>query len=136
LIATYNPAEAVGRNHPLLSVREELLEHQLCREVVLPILGEADVLEYLTQRFATHAFPVSIARSIQQQAGGNPLLLVKAADRLEANGLIPPDDRQGVLNLAPEMTPVDAMKPTPQITLARDVLHFEESARAPSAKQR
>src|SRR4029077_11803546 len=47
LIGTYRPAGVKSAEHPLETVKQDLLVHGLCHEIVLQPLEEADLAEYL-----------------------------------------------------------------------------------------
>ncbi len=47
LIATKRPVDMVIPEHPLKALKQDLLLHQMCRELTLEPLGEAEVAEYL-----------------------------------------------------------------------------------------
>jgi len=51
ILGTYRPVEMLAGDHPLRTTKEELELHQHCIELRLPLLSEADVAAYLTQRF-------------------------------------------------------------------------------------
>src|SRR5258707_5757017 len=48
VIGTWRPVDIVLSDHPLKGLKQDLLAHQLCREIALEPLGEADITEYLT----------------------------------------------------------------------------------------
>jgi predicted ATPase len=48
VIGTYRPVDIVLSDHPLKGLKQNLLVHQLCREIALEPLGEADITEYVT----------------------------------------------------------------------------------------
>ena len=47
LVATKRPVDMVIPEHPLKALKQDLLLHQLCREITLEPLGEAQIAEYL-----------------------------------------------------------------------------------------
>ena len=99
VIGTYRPAEVLGNEHPLLTIKQELQSHRYCQELRLELLSEAHVAEYLATRFSsevgtpdqgqsqTEAAPLQeLARTIQRRTEGNPLFMVSVVDGLLARG--------------------------------------------------
>jgi len=86
IIGTYRPVEVLAHDHPLKGVKQELQLHGQCEERVLDFLTEADVVEYLAQRFnvgATGRSPLQrLAKSIHQRTDGNPLFMVNVTNEL------------------------------------------------------
>jgi DNA-binding winged helix-turn-helix (wHTH) protein len=62
LIATKRPLDVVNPEHPLKSLNDELLVHQLCQEVVLQPLEEAEVAEYLAAESSQASPPEGLAK--------------------------------------------------------------------------
>jgi len=54
---TYRPADVTLAEHPLKTVKQDLLVHQLCGEIALQPLTEADVGEYLASDSPCAAVP-------------------------------------------------------------------------------
>src|SRR5262249_3564395 len=76
LIGTYRPEEMWDNKHPLHGVTQELYTHNLCAELALELLTEADVAEYLRARFPVNTLPAGLAQALYQRTDGNPLFLV------------------------------------------------------------
>jgi DNA-binding winged helix-turn-helix (wHTH) protein len=55
IISTYRPVDVIVREHPLQTVKQELLLHGQCQELALELLSEAAILDYLSARFAVPA---------------------------------------------------------------------------------
>src|SRR5207249_1847096 len=51
VIATYRPVDVILSEHPLSVLKQDLLVHQLCHEIALEPLSEAEVTAYLTAGF-------------------------------------------------------------------------------------
>jgi DNA-binding winged helix-turn-helix (wHTH) protein/tetratricopeptide (TPR) repeat protein len=100
LIATYRPSVVPDGGHPLKTIKQELQEHGLCRELQLPFLNEAAIGEYLQRRFSSHKFPNDIAAWIRKKTAGNPLFMVNILDHLMARGQISLHDSRWTLNTA------------------------------------
>ena len=88
LIGTYRPVDTLGGQHPLEHLRVELLAQGRCQELVLDLLDEVEVGDYLRARFGEHAFPSELARVIGRRTEGNPLFIVNVVEDLVARGLI------------------------------------------------
>src|SRR5208283_5172510 len=88
LIATYRPLDVALTGHPLKAVKQDLLVHQLCREIALEPLGEAEVAEYLTLESGGSAVPEDLSELVYRHTEGNPLFVVAALDHIRNQGLI------------------------------------------------
>jgi predicted ATPase len=88
LIGTYRPVDVTLAQHPLKTVKQDLLVHQLCREIALKPLTEAEVAEYLAMEAAAGAVPEGLAALIYRHSEGNPLFMVAALDHVRERGLI------------------------------------------------
>jgi DNA-binding winged helix-turn-helix (wHTH) protein/tetratricopeptide (TPR) repeat protein len=99
VLGTYRPVEVIVREHPLKNLKEELQIHGESKELPLPLLSEAAVMEYLALRFAgpfssnssasqqrgEGAAPEplrKLAHTIYQRTDGNPLFMVNVAHYL------------------------------------------------------
>jgi tetratricopeptide (TPR) repeat protein len=87
VIGTYRPVDVIVSEHPLNVLKQELLVHQLCREIALEPLGEAEVAEYLAAE-SGGSVPDGLASLIYRHSEGNPLFMVTALDDMAARGLI------------------------------------------------
>jgi DNA-binding winged helix-turn-helix (wHTH) protein len=88
VIGTYRPVDVTLAQHPLKGVKQDLLVHQLCREIALEPLGEAEVAEYLAIGSAGRAVPQGLAGLIYRHTEGNPLFMVAALDHMRDRGRI------------------------------------------------
>jgi DNA-binding winged helix-turn-helix (wHTH) protein len=88
LIGTYRPVDVTLAGHPLKAVKQDLLLHQLCHEIALEPLGEAEVSEYLGFEAEGGAVPEGLSELIYQRTEGNPLFMVAALDHMRNRGLI------------------------------------------------
>jgi predicted ATPase/DNA-binding winged helix-turn-helix (wHTH) protein len=88
LIGTYRPVDMAFAQHPLKAVKQDLLVHQLCREIALEPLTEVEVAEYLALEAAGGAVPEGLARLIYRHSEGNPMFMVAALDHMREQGLI------------------------------------------------
>ena len=88
LIGTYRPVDITVAQHPLKVVKQDLFVHQLCREIVLEPLTEAEVDEYLAVESPDVAVPLGLAALIYRHSAGNPLFMVSILDHLRERGLV------------------------------------------------
>jgi DNA-binding winged helix-turn-helix (wHTH) protein/predicted ATPase len=88
VLGTYRPADVVILQSPLKALKQDLLVHQLCDEVLLERLEQADVSEYLDAKFATGSLPSGLSNLIYQHSGGNPLFMAAIVQDLLKDGLI------------------------------------------------
>ena len=88
VIGTYRPVEVIVSEQPLNVLKQDLLVHQLCREIALEPLGEGEVAEYLAAESSGASLPDGLASLLYQQSEGNPLFMVAALDDMSERGLI------------------------------------------------
>ena len=88
LIGTYRPVDVTLAQHPLKTVKQDLLVHQLCREIALPPLTEAEVGDYLALEMAGGVVPEGLAALIYRYSEGNPLFMVAALEHLRDQHVI------------------------------------------------
>ena len=88
VIGTYRPVDVIVLEHPLKALKQDLLVHQLCREIALEPLGEAEVAEYLAAESSGASLPDGLASLLYQQSEGNPLFMVAALNHMTERGLI------------------------------------------------
>jgi DNA-binding winged helix-turn-helix (wHTH) protein len=88
VIATYRPADAVAREHPVASVTDDLASHGLCRELPLERLTEVCVRRYVAGVLAEHRTPDGLASHLHQRTGGNPLFMVNVIQDWMAQGVL------------------------------------------------
>ncbi len=88
VIGTYRPLEMFHDNHPCNGMMHELHGHDLCHELRLADLREADVAQYLTLRFATPHWAPQVAQVLHQRSGGNPLFLSQIVNELVAHRMV------------------------------------------------
>jgi tetratricopeptide (TPR) repeat protein len=91
VIGTYRPVDIVLSEHPLKALKQDLLVHQLCREIALEPLTEAEITEYLTSEAPETTPSEALAALLYRHSEGNPLFIVAALEHLEERGLISPE---------------------------------------------
>jgi predicted ATPase len=88
LIGTYRPVDVTLAQHPLKTVKQDLMVHQLCREIALEPLTEAEVTEYLAIESPAAAVPEGLAALVYRHSEGNPLFMVATLEHMRNRGLI------------------------------------------------
>ncbi len=83
-----------------------MLLRNLCKEVALECLEEADVEEYLSMQLEAKTIPSGLSRTIHRNSGGNPLFMATIVQDMVNKGLIA--ESEGVLTLT---APVDKIYP-------------------------
>src|SRR5262249_37804909 len=89
IIVTYRPAD-VGASNPLKRLKQDLLIHQLCDEIALERLHEADVAEYLAAEFPG-ALSAGLCDLVHRRSGGNPLFMVAIVQEMVKKGQLVQD---------------------------------------------
>jgi len=92
-IATFRLTEIVATEHPMKSLRNELLLHHLCREILLDPFSEQELADYLRNRFPGIPFAESLVRALHRHTDGLPLFVVNVVDDLAGQGFF--DRAQG-----------------------------------------
>jgi predicted ATPase len=88
VLGTYRPADVVVGEHPLRRLRQELLAHELCKELRLELFNEQEVEEYITQRLDGNRLATELSPIIYQRTEGNALFVVNVVDYLLRQDLI------------------------------------------------
>jgi len=88
LVVTKRPVDMVIPEHPLKALKADLLLHQLCREVALEPLAEAEVVEYLATESTPTRLPEGLAKLVYHHSEGNPLFMVATLDHMTERGLV------------------------------------------------
>jgi DNA-binding winged helix-turn-helix (wHTH) protein/tetratricopeptide (TPR) repeat protein len=93
LVGTFRAEQVELEKHPLRNIERELLTHELCDELTLPLLDRGSVFEYLDQRFFPHRFPPELAELVEKTSEGQPLFLTRLVELLVQRGDIALDQR-------------------------------------------
>ena len=93
VIITDRPLDISAPNHPLRKLKSELMTHQLCRQIALRPLSQADVADYLRGESADN-LPEGFADLIYRHTDGNPLFMIATLDHMIERGLIVRDEGQ------------------------------------------
>jgi DNA-binding winged helix-turn-helix (wHTH) protein/tetratricopeptide (TPR) repeat protein len=88
LIGTYRAADLALSDHPLKTLKRELVVHELCHEIALEPLEESEVAEYLVTESEGEAVPEGLAGLIHRCTEGNPLFMVAILKHMREQKLI------------------------------------------------
>jgi DNA-binding winged helix-turn-helix (wHTH) protein/tetratricopeptide (TPR) repeat protein len=88
LFGTYRPADVIISRSPLKALKQDLVIHNLSREVSLERLEEIDVAKYISDKFVDGDFPADFAGLIYRRSGGNALFMVTILQDTVKKGLI------------------------------------------------
>ena len=88
LIATKRRVDMVIPEHPLKALKQDLLLHQLCREITLDPLGAAEIAEYLAAESSEGSLPEGLAKLVHHHSEGNPLFMVAVLDHMIERGQV------------------------------------------------
>ena len=97
LIVTARPSELAQAHHPFLSLKHDLVSHDLCREIVPGHLDVAAISRYLLLQFPGHAFPGGLAGTIHQRTEGHPLFVVDLLRDLRRRQVLRQENGQWIL---------------------------------------
>lgn len=82
VIGTYRPADAIVREHVLMSIARTLRVRRQCVELSLPDLTLDAVRNYFQTRFPGSDFPPQLARRVHQHTAGHPLFVTAVVDQM------------------------------------------------------
>src|SRR5215510_10489802 len=88
VVGTYRPVDLAMAQHPLRALTQELRGHQLCHELAVEPLSEADVAAYLAAAAAGAPLPEGLAGLVSRHSEGNPLFMRAVLDHLTQQGLL------------------------------------------------
>jgi tetratricopeptide (TPR) repeat protein len=87
LVATYRPVDLAFWTHPLQTLTQDLRVHQLCHDLVVEPLSEADIAAYLAA-VAGAPLPEGLAALLSRHSEGNPLFMRAVLDHLTQQGFL------------------------------------------------
>ena len=87
MVGTFRP-EAVGQEHPLLTLQQQLNREGLCQPLHLARLSSADVEAMLVKMSGAGESVVPLAERLYEETEGNPFLLMEIAKALFETGVI------------------------------------------------
>jgi hypothetical protein len=82
VVGTYRAAEVVVTEHPLQTMKRELVQQGRAVEVALSYLSPAAVHAYVTARLADHDAADALAPVVYRRTDGHPLFMVQVTDYL------------------------------------------------------
>jgi len=88
ILGTYRPVDVILSRSPLKGLKQDLVIHRLCREVVLERLAESDVGDHLADVVPGGAVPAGLANLIHYHSDGNPLFMAAILADLMERGLV------------------------------------------------
>ena len=88
VLGTYRPVDVALAKSPLKDIKQDLLVHGLCSEIVLEGLGDTQIAQYLTAEFGMED-PSSLADLVYRHSGGNALFMVAIVQELRKRGCWP-----------------------------------------------
>ncbi|MBI3784111.1 MAG: AAA family ATPase [Deltaproteobacteria bacterium] len=100
IIGTFRSAENCIATSTFQSLKQQLMLHRQCEEIVLEPLSRAAVDAYLSKRFAGLALPSGLAATLHSRTEGNPLFVARLVDQLLEDGMLEVDPQAGKLQLA------------------------------------
>jgi DNA-binding winged helix-turn-helix (wHTH) protein/tetratricopeptide (TPR) repeat protein len=86
LLGNYRPSAIGAGEHPLASLRQELLLHGLCRELDLAMFSQSEVGALVAARLGGEPAPDAFVRALHAHTDGLPLYIVNVLDALIAEG--------------------------------------------------
>jgi len=75
LIVSYRPAEMKIADHPLLSIRSDLLTREGCKEIALGFLSREHIEQHLALKCPGENIPADYAALLHARTSGNPLFV-------------------------------------------------------------
>jgi DNA-binding winged helix-turn-helix (wHTH) protein/tetratricopeptide (TPR) repeat protein len=105
LIGTYRPYEILDSTHPLRTLTQDLLIHNLCDDLPVQPLDPAQIGEYLARTFPDHRLPSGLSGLIHRQSGGNALFMSALVEDLVKRSTIVQQDGYWRLSDLPENIP-------------------------------
>jgi len=87
VLATYRPHDR-STEHPLKTVKQDLLTHRLCAEMALAPLTKMAVRELLSRELQQEALPLGLDSFVYQHSEGNPLFAIALLQHLIGHGVL------------------------------------------------
>ena len=86
LLGTYRPVEVIVSRSPLKVLKQDLLVRHLCHELSLERLTEAEVGQFLEERFPEAPVAQDLRALIHRRSDGNPMFMVAMAEQIRDDG--------------------------------------------------
>jgi DNA-binding winged helix-turn-helix (wHTH) protein/dephospho-CoA kinase len=109
VVGTYRPVDVILSENPLNVLEQDLLVHQLCREIALEPLGEAELAEYLAAEPSRVSPPDGLSSLLYHYSEGNPLFMVATLSDMAERGLI--SREKGIWQLQVALMEIDMEVP-------------------------
>lgn len=109
LIGTYRPVDVAVSGHPLRALKQDLLIHNLCQEIALQPLAQAEVAEYVRSYWQEESVPEGLAEFIYQRSEGTPLFMVAVLQDMKERQVL--THEKGELRLALPLSEISAFVP-------------------------
>jgi DNA-binding winged helix-turn-helix (wHTH) protein/tetratricopeptide (TPR) repeat protein len=88
LVGTFRPVEVTLAEHPLRTLKQDLLIHDLCKEIALEPFTITEIGDYLALGSETLAPPQDLVDLIYRHTEGNPLFVVASVEKLTQRGFV------------------------------------------------
>jgi DNA-binding winged helix-turn-helix (wHTH) protein len=87
VLGTYRPVDVVLAKSPLKDIKQDLLVHGLCSEILLERLEEPQIAQYLNAEIGMDN-PSALANLVYRHSGGNALFMAVIVQELKKRGLL------------------------------------------------
>jgi len=109
VLASYRPADAIARQHPVTRLRHELGAKGQCIAIALDGLTAEAIGAYLDRRFPSHRLPRELAPQLRANTSGNPLFLLNALADFVQRGWL--EERDGAWQCTVDLAALAAAVP-------------------------
>jgi DNA-binding winged helix-turn-helix (wHTH) protein/tetratricopeptide (TPR) repeat protein len=118
VIITMRPVDMAPPEHPLKRLKQDLLVHHLCQEIILAPLKKTDVAEYLGDSPGAN-LPDGFAELIHRHSEGHPLVMVATLEHMTERGLISRENGKWRLRVPIERIDLDVPETLRQVIEAQ-----------------
>ena len=88
LVGTFRPVDIALADHPLKTVKQDLLMHGLVSELPLEPLDEREITAYLGAESRDGCAPNELARLLHRHSEGNPMFMVSLLEHMAQRGFL------------------------------------------------
>lgn len=89
MVVAYRSSDMLLAGHPFIALRQELQRQNLCRELPMGLLSQADIEHYLRLELPAHSLPAGFGEFIHSRTEGNPLFMTELIRHLrEGDALV------------------------------------------------
>jgi predicted ATPase len=98
IVATYRLQDVrdMAREHPLKSLKQNLLMAHLCTEIALSPLDKPAVKELMSRELKQQELPQGLGTFVHQYSGGNPLFVIALLEHLIAQRFLVREEIEGI----------------------------------------